>query len=180
MKGPANHFLPATPDFDALLFRGLRSGVPEAKRSPTIRAKRAQLKSRRDDMIIAPGKRSAARGYGRKMIASFFPSGLARLRRAKPEGKKEIGWGGSLPGAAAAAALPRAIIMPPLAGLRRPGTVWRLGQVGLANQVAALEAGSSSCSILWPSGTAPVSAFVGLLRQRSAPEERNVYSTSHL
>jgi len=44
-------------------------------------------------MIIAQGKRSAALGSGRKMIPSFFPSGLARQRRAKPEGKKEAGWG---------------------------------------------------------------------------------------
>jgi len=73
----------------------------EVERSPVMRAERAKLKSQRDDMIIAPGKQSAARGYGRKMISSFFPSGLARLRRAKPEGKKEAGWEGSLPRAAA-------------------------------------------------------------------------------
>ena len=89
-----------------------------------MRAERAKLKSQRDDMIIAPGKQSAARGYGRKMISSFFPSGLARLRRAKPEGKKEAGWEDSLPRAAASAALPRAIVLPPLPGLRRgePGS----------------------------------------------------------
>jgi hypothetical protein len=67
-------------------------------------------------MIIAQGKRSAALGYGGKMISSFFPSGLARWRRAKPEGKKEIGWGGPLPRAAASAALPWASIRPPLRG----------------------------------------------------------------
>ena len=67
-------------------------------------------------MIIAPGKRSAARGYGRKMISSFFPSGLALLWRAKPEGTKEAGWGGRLPRAAASAALPGAILLPPLRG----------------------------------------------------------------
>jgi len=83
---------------------------------PVMRAELAKLKSQRDDMIIAPGKQSAARGYGRKMISSFFPSGLARRRRAKPEGKKEAGWEGSLPRAAASAALPGAIIMPPLRG----------------------------------------------------------------
>ena len=44
-------------------------------------------------MIIAQGKRSAALGSGRKMIPSFFPSGLPRLWRAEPEGKKEVGWG---------------------------------------------------------------------------------------
>ena len=57
-------------------------------------------------MIIAPGKRgtSDARGYGHDMICSFFPSGLARLGRAKPEGKKEVGLGGILARAAASAA----------------------------------------------------------------------------
>jgi hypothetical protein len=42
-------------------------------------------------MIIAPGKaaEAAARGKGPHHPASFFPSGLARQRRAKPEGKKE-------------------------------------------------------------------------------------------
>ena len=69
-------------------------------------------------MTIAPGKRSAARGYGRKMISSFFPSGLARLRRAKPEGKKEAGWGGVLPRAAASAALLGYLLAAPL-GRRR-------------------------------------------------------------
>ena len=73
-----------------------------------MRAERAKLKSRRDDMIIAQGKRSAALGSGRKMIPSFFPSGLARQRCAKPEGREEVGWGGSLPRAAACAfAAPR-------------------------------------------------------------------------
>ena len=99
---------------------------------PVMRAELAKLKSQRDDMIIAPGKQSAARGYGRKMISSFFPSGLARRRRAKPEGKKEAGWEGSLPRAAAsrlhpitarqAAALPGAIIAaPPGLGKGEPG-----------------------------------------------------------
>jgi hypothetical protein len=83
-----------------------RHGVCDPDRSPILRAQRAEMKSRRDDMIIAPGKRSAARGYGRKMISSFFPSGWAPRRRAQPEGKKEGGWGGVLPRAAASAALP--------------------------------------------------------------------------
>jgi hypothetical protein len=34
------------------------------------------------------------------MISSFFPSGLALIQRAKPEGRKEAGWGGVLPGVA--------------------------------------------------------------------------------
>ena len=57
-------------------------------------------------MIIAPGKRSAARGCGPRMISSFFTAGLECQRRAKPEEKKEVGWGVSLPRAAASAALP--------------------------------------------------------------------------
>jgi hypothetical protein len=69
-----------------------------------MRVQRAKLKSCKDDVIIAQGKRSAALGYGPKMIFSFFPSGLARLR-AKSEGKKEVEWGGPLPRAAASAAL---------------------------------------------------------------------------
>jgi hypothetical protein len=78
----------ATPGFRP---HSVAGGCGSAERSPTMRAERAKLKSRRVDLTIAPGKRSAARGYGRKMISSFFPSGLARQRRAKPEGKKEIG-----------------------------------------------------------------------------------------
>jgi hypothetical protein len=99
-----------------------------------MRAERAKLKSCKDDEMIAQGERSAALGCGRKMIPSFFPSGVARQRRAKPEGKKEVGWGGSLPRAAAsrlrfatarqAAALPWASILPPLRG------------AGQANQIA--------------------------------------------
>ena len=81
-----------------------------------MRAKRAKLKSYKDDEIIAQGKRSAALGYGRKMIPSFFPSGFARQRRAKPEGKKEVGLDGPLPRAAASASLPWAIILLPLRG----------------------------------------------------------------
>jgi len=42
-------------------------------------------------MIIAPGKRSAARGYGRKMISSFFPSGLARQGVPNRKEKKRLG-----------------------------------------------------------------------------------------
>jgi len=76
-------------------------GVAYGHRSPVMRAERAKLKSQRDDMIIAPGKQSAARGYGRKMISSFFLLVWRAWRRAKPEGKKEAGWEGFLPRAAA-------------------------------------------------------------------------------
>jgi len=86
------------------------------ERSPIMRAERAKLKSCRDDMPIAQGKRSAALGYGRKMIPSFFSSGWAQQKRAQPEEKKEVGWRGSLPRTAASAALPWANIRPPLRG----------------------------------------------------------------
>jgi len=74
------------------------------------------------------------------MISSFFPSGLARRRRAKPEGKKEAGWDGALPRAAASAALLWATFLLPLRGaptanegmpptpsqpIRSRGWVWR-------------------------------------------------------
>jgi hypothetical protein len=62
-------------------------------------------------MKIAPGKQSAARGYRRKMVSSSCPSGLARLRHAKPEGKKEVWWKDILPRATAWAALPGAIVL---------------------------------------------------------------------
>jgi len=110
-------------------------------RSPIMRAERAKLKSCKDDEIIAQGKRSAALGYGRKVISSFFPSGFARLWRAKPEGKKEVGWVGSLPRAAASAALPWAIILLPLRG------------AGKANQRAGGDGGMSPrfrAGRLWP------------------------------
>ena len=81
-----------------------------------MRAERAKPKSCKDDEIIAQGKRSAALGCGPKTFPSFFPSGLARWRRAKPEGKKEVGWGDSLPRAAASASLPWANIKLPLQG----------------------------------------------------------------
>ena len=72
-------------------------------------------------IIPARGKRgtSAAPGQGSKMISSFFPSGSARLRRAEPEGKKEIGRGGVLPRAAASAAFPWAGMTLPFQGVGR-------------------------------------------------------------
>ncbi len=106
-----------------------------------MRAERAKPKSCKDDEIIAQGKRSAALGYGCKMIPPFFPSGFARPRRAKSEGKKEHGWGGSLPRAAASAALPWAIILLPLRG------------AGEANQRAGGDGGMSAlfhAGRLWP------------------------------
>ena len=69
-------------------------------------------------MMIAQGMRSTALGCGLPMIfSSLSLSGLARQRRAKPETEKEgVGVGGVLPRAAAAAALPWAIIGLPLRG----------------------------------------------------------------
>ena len=106
---------PGTGEFSA----GKNDWPSQNKSSPAMRAQRAKLKSRRDDMIIAPGKRSAARGCGPRMISSFFTSGLARPRRAKPEEKKEVGWGVSLLRAAASAALPWAGMWLPFPGAVR-------------------------------------------------------------
>jgi hypothetical protein len=116
--------------------RFLRGGIIDFKKqnhiSPTMRAERAKLKSCRDDAITAQGKRgtSAALGNGRKMICSFFPSGLARARRAKPEGKKVAEWGGVLPRPAAAAAWPWAIFLPPLRGSGQPNQTRQPTPVG--------------------------------------------------
>ena len=58
---------------------GSPAAVAEGGRSATMRARRAKLKSCRDDNIVAQGQRgtSAALGSERKMICSPF-SGLAR------------------------------------------------------------------------------------------------------
>src|SRR5215471_4904411 len=53
-------------------------------------------------------------------LCPFFLLVWSRLMLAKPEGKKEVGLGGILPRAAASAAWPWAIILPPVAGLRNP------------------------------------------------------------
>jgi hypothetical protein len=54
-----------------------------------MRAQRAELKSRRDHTRVAPGKRSAARGFGRKMISSLFSFSVsASSRRAETEKEK--------------------------------------------------------------------------------------------
>ena len=75
------------------------------------------------------------------MIPSFFPSGFVRRWRAKPEGKKEVGWGGPLPKAATSMALPWAIILLPLWG------------AGKANQRVEGDGGLSTlfrAGRLWP------------------------------
>ena len=44
-------------------------------------------------MMVAPDKAAEAAVRGKHpTISSFFSSGLARLRRAKPEEKKRDGW----------------------------------------------------------------------------------------
>jgi hypothetical protein len=53
------------------------------------------------------------------MISAFFPSGLAREERAKPEGKKELVCRGVLPRAAASAALPWATGLLPFQDARK-------------------------------------------------------------
>ena len=61
-----------------------RPGAPHPDCSQTTRAQRAKPKSRSDDMEVARGNPESLRGlgFGLKMIFSFFPSGLARQRRA--------------------------------------------------------------------------------------------------
>ena len=68
-----------------------RPGASEFHRSPIMRAERAELKSRRDEMIIAQGKRgtSAALGWGSDLIPSFFPSGLPRMLSGQTGRKKK-------------------------------------------------------------------------------------------
>jgi len=62
------------------------------ERSPIMRAERAKLKSCKDDETIAQGKRSAALGYGRKMIPSFP---LRFLRASGAQNRKgKRGWVG--------------------------------------------------------------------------------------
>ena len=63
------------------------------RKSFIMRAKRAQTQAPQGRQVIAPGKRSPARGYGPKMISSFFPSGLARQKRAKPFDRSIVGVG---------------------------------------------------------------------------------------
>src|SRR5690242_19097198 len=91
--------------------------------SPNARAERAELKSCKDDKITAQGKRgtSAALGMRHKMIRSLVSNRVWRPKGAKPDWKQErLGAGWCLPRAAASAALPWAVIRPPLTGLRRP------------------------------------------------------------
>ena len=58
--------------------------------------------------ISAQGKvaEAAALGCGPIMIFSLFSSGLARGRCAKPEEKREVGWGAVLPRVARSRACP--------------------------------------------------------------------------
>jgi hypothetical protein len=66
-------------------------GLPEPGRSP-LRAQRAKPKSCKDDLIIAPGKRSAARGYECKMIGSLFSLRFgAPVARQIAEKKERLG-----------------------------------------------------------------------------------------
>jgi hypothetical protein len=51
-----------------------------------------KMKSRRDDLMIAQGKRSAALGFRFEMISSFFLSGLARARQTRKK-KGGLDWG---------------------------------------------------------------------------------------
>src|SRR5258708_34114274 len=57
-------------------------------RSPTARAEGAKLKSRRDAMIIAQGKRSAALGYG-SLPRAAASAALPLAYRAGPPGRRK-------------------------------------------------------------------------------------------
>jgi hypothetical protein len=105
-------------------------------------------------MVIAQGKRgtSAALGYGPEMIFSFFPFGLARLERAKPEGKKEVGYGGALPRAAASAALPWATILLPHQGTGKANQSWQ-PTPGYGQAVFPLPLAGSVCTLRSDSGS---------------------------
>ncbi len=96
----------------------LSARIAQFCRSPRMRPQRAKLKSRRDDRIIAPDKRSAARGNTNKMNISLFSSLVLRAVRKTKLEKREGGVGWALPGAAAPlrCALLRAVIRPPLQG----------------------------------------------------------------
>src|SRR5690242_8882176 len=59
-------------------------------RSPTLRAQRAKLKSRRDDMILAQGKAKRRPGLRTQNDLLFFPSGL--VSSASPNRKGKRGW----------------------------------------------------------------------------------------
>ena len=82
-----------------------------------MRAERAQPKSRRDDMIIAPGKRSAAPGQRHQMNPSPFSEfGFPGLSGTPNSEKGEAGGVGGLP---KAAALPWATVVLRLQGAGR-------------------------------------------------------------
>jgi hypothetical protein len=129
------------------------SRAADSGRWPAMRAQRAKMMSRRDDARIAQDKRSAVLGNRAKMKTPlFFSSGLARLRRAKPEEKnRETGCGVAFTqgSGAACASLrrtsPRAIFVPPRQGLRRPQAVrTRLEDSNRkANERASLDAATA-------------------------------------
>jgi len=60
----ANNFVKATPVLAILLVLGQTPGAPYDNRSPTMRAERAKLKSWRDDMKVAQGKRGTSAALG--------------------------------------------------------------------------------------------------------------------
>jgi hypothetical protein len=66
--------------------------------SPPKRAERAKLKSCKDDIMLAQGKRSAAPGWEPKMISSLFPLWLGASARQAREEKETLGWVAMYPG----------------------------------------------------------------------------------
>jgi len=104
--------------FVAFRFRrgSASGGLGSSRRSLCMRARGAKLRSRRDDLRIAQQARNERRpGLRTQNEFLFFPSGLARWRRAKPEGKKRLGVGWRVPGRRPACALLRRAL--PWAGM---------------------------------------------------------------
>jgi hypothetical protein len=107
MSAESNHAVQTTArSGPAIRFGNHGRAAPDERRSPVMRAERGKLKSRREDLKVALGKRgtSAALGKRHEMIPSPFSTLIWRAPwRAKSEWKKERGvwWrftqGGGLP-----------------------------------------------------------------------------------
>jgi hypothetical protein len=89
-----------------------------------LQSGRARVKSRRDDKMVAQGKRSAALGSEPKLI-SLFLLPVWRTSEARQTGSKKRQWGDPQPRAAASAALPWATILLPLRGARQANLLWK-------------------------------------------------------
>src|SRR5437667_579357 len=84
-----------------------------------LRAQRANLKSRRDDMRVAPDKRSAVRGNEEINIPLFPQSAAPACRRARRTAERgSCWWGPVTQGGSRCAPLPWATFSLPLRGAR--------------------------------------------------------------